>query len=64
MNKSDPLAELAAANRRIKVLEAENQQLREAAARVVKHHDQGTMAAKSDSNCIEALRSQITGSSR
>jgi hypothetical protein len=48
MSESDRLAELAAANQRIKELEAENQQLREAAARVVKHHDQGTMAAKSD----------------
>jgi len=38
--------------------------LMEAAARVVRHHDQGTLAAKSDSNCIESLRLQITGSSR
>ena len=38
--------------------------LMEAAARVVRNHDQGTLVAKSSSNCIESLRLQIAGSTR
>lgn len=34
----------------------------EVAARVVRHHDQGTLAGKKDSGCIEQLRLLITGS--
>lgn len=36
----------------------------EAAARVIRHHEQGTLAAKDEFNCIERLRLEITGSSR
>lgn len=34
----------------------------ELAARVVRHHDRGTLAKQKDSDCIERLRLEITGS--